>query len=315
MADIEAPGKAVQLLTISADQSGQRIDNFLLARLKGVPKSRVYRLLRKGEVRVNKGRIGPEYRLSADDVIRIPPLRLAQRTRHMPGSGLRESLASSILFEDDSCLVLNKPSGIAVHGGSGINLGVIEALRAMELGERRLELVHRLDRDTSGCLLVAKTRAALRGLQDQMRERLVGKRYLALVRGSWPRDVREINAPLQKNTLQSGERVVRADKDGKRALTRFRLLQHYAAASLVEAELETGRTHQIRVHCLLAGHPLAGDVKYGDEAFNKSLRGAAGLRRLFLHAGEVSFTSPTSDQVISVSAPLPEELQSVLERL
>lgn len=314
MADIESPGTAVQLLTISADQSGQRIDNFLLTRLKGVPKSRIYRLLRKGEVRVNKGRIGPDYRLSADDVIRIPPLRLAQRTRHVPGSGLRESLDGSILYEDDCCLVLNKPSGLAVHGGSGINLGVIEALRAMRSGERRLELVHRLDRDTSGCLLVAKTRAALRNLQDQMRERVVEKRYLALVRGAWSRDVREINAPLQKNTLQSGERVVRADKDGKRALTRFRLLQRYAKASLVEAELETGRTHQIRVHCLLAGHPLAGDVKYGDAVFNKSLR-SAGLRRLFLHAREISFTSPVNDQVISISAPLPDELQSVLEQL
>ncbi|MBV1932107.1 MAG: RluA family pseudouridine synthase, partial [Porticoccaceae bacterium] len=212
--------------------------------LKGVPRSRIYRLLRKGEVRVNKGRIKPEYRLQESDVVRVPPIRVAERTQSLPGRSLRELLADSVLFEDKTCLVINKPSGIAVHGGSGINLGVIEALRAMRPDEQRLELVHRLDRDTSGCLLVARNRASLRVLQDQMRERTIDKRYFALVRGQWPKDLHEVNAPLRKNTLSSGERVVRAHKEGKHALTRFKVIRQFKEATLIEAKLETGRTHQ-----------------------------------------------------------------------
>lgn len=304
----------VQLLEISEDQSGQRIDNFLLSLLKGVPRSRVYRLLRKGEVRVNKGRIRPEYRLAEHDVVRVPPVRVAEREHVAPGHSLRELLADSILYEDKSCLVLNKPSGIAVHGGSGIKLGVIEALRVMRPNERRLELVHRLDRDTSGCLLVARSRAALRAIQEQMREREIGKRYTALVRGHWAKELSEVNAPLRKHTLQSGERMVRADKDGKRALTRFKVSRQFSKATLIEAELETGRTHQIRVHCQLAGHPLAGDSKYGDEIFDKSLK-SLGLNRLFLHASELEFRLPLTDKAVKVVAPLPDDLGLVLERL
>lgn len=306
--------KEVQLLSISEDQSGQRIDNFLLALLKGVPRSRIYRLLRKGEVRVNKGRIKPEYRLQESDVVRVPPIRVAERTQSLPGRSLRELLADNMLFEDKTCLVINKPSGIAVHGGSGINLGIIEALRAMRPDEQRLELVHRLDRDTSGCLLVARNRASLRVLQDQMRERTIDKRYFALVRGQWSKDLYEVNAPLRKNTLSSGERVVRAHKEGKQALTRFKVIRQFKEATLIEAKLETGRTHQIRVHCQLVGHPLAGDLKYGDEGFDKSLKNL-GLNRLFLHASELQFNLPRTGELIKVTAPLPEDLKLVLEKL
>ncbi len=304
----------VRQLTINADQAGQRIDNYLLALLKGVPRSRIYRLLRKGEVRVNKGRIRPEYRLLEDDVVRVPPIRVAEREAVAPGRSLRKMLANNILFEDKTCLVLNKPAGIAVHGGSGINLGVIEALRAMRPEELRLELVHRLDRDTSGCLLVARNRASLRDLQAQMRERTIGKRYLALVKGQWPKDLREVNAPLRKHTLQSGERMVRADKAGKRALTRFKIVEYFDNATLIEATLDTGRTHQIRVHCQLAGHPLAGDPKYGDDVFNQILK-TQGLKRLFLHACELEFRLAAREEIVKAQAPLPDDLQYLLSQL
>ncbi len=306
--------KQAQLLSISEDQSGQRIDNFLMTLLKGVPRSRIYRLLRKGEVRVNKGRIKPEYRLQESDVVRVPPIRIAERTQNLPGRSLRELLVDNVIFEDKTCLVINKPSGIAVHGGSGINLGIIEALRAMHPDEQRLELVHRLDRDTSGCLLVARNRASLRALQDQMRERAVDKRYLALVKGRWPKNLHQVNAPLRKNTLSSGERVVRPDKEGKQALTRFKVIRQFKTATLVEAKLETGRTHQIRVHCQLVGYPLAGDLKYGDESYDKSLKNF-GLNRLFLHASELKFSLPRTGEVIKVEAPLPRDLKLVLEDL
>lgn len=304
----------VQLLQIDADQSGQRIDNFLLALLKGVPRSRIYRLLRKGEVRVNKGRIRPAYKLLENDVVRIPPVRLATRQQQLPGNSLRKLLAGSVLYEDQGCLVLNKPSGLAVHGGSGINLGVIEALRLIRPDDKRLELVHRLDRDTSGCLLLARNRVTLVALHEQLRSGTVDKRYLMLVKGRWPADLREINAPLLKQTLKSGERMVRADKAGKRALTRFNVVKHFTNATLLAAQLDTGRTHQIRVHCLLAGHPIAGDAKYGEEAFNKSLK-AKGLNRLFLHASELQFYSPSALAKTKVSAPLPNDLQRLLDTL
>jgi 23S rRNA pseudouridine955/2504/2580 synthase len=302
----------VQLLQIDADQSGQRIDNFLMTLLKGVPKSRIYRLLRKGEVRVNKGRIRPAYRLVEDDVVRVPPVHMATRQQPVPGRSLRELLTESILYEDRGCLVLNKPSGLAVHGGSGINLGVIEAIRQIRPGDKRLELVHRLDRDTSGCLLLARDRSALVALHEQLRLGVVKKKYLALVKGYWPGDLREVNAPLLKQTLTSGERMVRADKAGKHALTRFKVVKRYSDATLLAAELDTGRTHQIRVHCLLAGCPIAGDTKYGEEVFNKSLK-AVGLKRLFLHANELLFYSVPEATEIKVSAPLPIELQQVLD--
>ena len=305
---------AVQFLEIDADQAGQRIDNFLLARLKGVPKSRVYRILRKGEVRVNKSRVKPEYRLAAGDLVRVPPIRVAERDTPVgPGVGLQKLLLESILFEDEHLLVLNKPAGLAVHGGSGINLGVIEALRAIRPEAKFLELVHRLDRDTSGCLLIAKKRSALRLLQEQMRNQQTRKTYQALVKGKWDKGRTRVDAPLLKNTLKSGEWQVKVDAAGKPSVTHFSVLQHFQGATLLQATLETGRTHQIRLHTKLSGHPLAGDKKYGDEVFNNQLQ-QQGLKRMFLHASELSFDHPDGHR-LSIEATLPEELSVVLEHL
>ncbi|OUS15283.1 23S rRNA pseudouridine(955/2504/2580) synthase [Gammaproteobacteria bacterium 50_400_T64] len=314
VSETESAFDQVQYLEVSADQAGQRIDNFLLSRLKGVPKSRVYRLLRKGEVRVNKGRIRPEYRLIEDDIVRVPPIRVSKKETVAPGRSLRGILAKSILLETEEFLVINKPFGLAVHGGSGINLGVIESLRAMREPHDYLELAHRLDRDTSGCLLIAKSRRVLKHLQDQMRQRSMDKRYITLVSGRWAKERREVNAPLLKQTVASGERIVRANSEGKPSLTRFKLLKHYANASLLEVKLETGRTHQIRVHCQLVGHPLAGDPKYGNENFNQGIR-TIGLKRLFLHAAQLSFTSPATGERVKVEAPLPDELENLLKQL
>ena len=304
----------VRLQSVDENSVGQRLDNYLLRELKGVPKTRIYRALRKGEVRVNKGRIRPEYRLIEDDVVRVPPIRVSKQSPASPGRSLRGILAESILLETEEFLVINKPFGLAVHGGSGINLGVIESLRAMREPHAYLELAHRLDRDTSGCLLIAKSRRVLKHLQDQMRQRSMDKRYITLVLGRWAKERREVNAPLLKQTVASGERIVRANSEGKPSLTRFKLLKHYADASLLEVKLETGRTHQIRVHCQLVGHPLAGDPKYGNESFNQTLRGV-GLKRLFLHAAELAFTSPATGERVKVQAPLPDELQGMLNKL
>lgn len=305
----------VSFVDIDPDSAGQRIDNFLLSRLKGVPKSRIYRLLRKGEVRVNKGRIRPEYRLLAGDQIRLPPIRVSERDAPpLPGEGLRASLLSGIVYQNEHCLVLNKPSGLAVHGGSGVNLGVIEALRGLWPEQRHLELVHRLDRDTSGCLLIAKKRSALRTLQTQMREGSMTKRYQVLVVGAWPRDLRRVDAPLRKNTLSSGERIVRADREGKSAVTHFKVLKAYRDFTLLEATLETGRTHQIRVHCQLMGHPVAGDAKYGDRETGRSSK-ALGLKRLFLHAHQLGLRNPADGERLVCEAPLPGHLQTVVNQL
>lgn len=305
---------AVQFVTIDEDQSGQRIDNYLLARLKGVPKSRVYRLLRKGEVRVNKSRVKPEYRLEAGDLLRLPPVRVAEREpKAGPGQGLQKLLQESILFEDKYLIVINKPSGIAVHGGSGINLGLIEAMRLSHPNNSFLELVHRLDRDTSGCLLIAKKRSVLRLLQDQMRHKKTQKLYMALVQGRWSKGLKRVDAPLLKTTLKSGEWIVRVNTEGKPSVTHFTVKDYLHGASLLEAVLETGRTHQIRLHTKISGHPLAGDEKYGDEEFNRWSR-QQGLRRMFLHASNISFDHPEGNRM-SVSAPLPDDLSDVLGRL
>lgn len=304
----------VQWLEIDERRAGQRIDNFLLTQLKGVPKSRIYRILRKGEVRVNKGRIKPDYRLQPGDTVRVPPVRVAGRdAAPQPGQSLSSTLKKAVVFEDEQLMALNKPSGLAAHGGSGVNLGLIEALRQIYPNERFLELVHRLDRDTSGCIMVAKSRAALRHLQQQMQQGGIDKCYQALVAGYWQKGLREISAPLHKNQLQSGERVVRVSEQGKRAVTYFDVLQRLDGATLVRARLETGRTHQIRVHCRAAGHALAGDSKYGDPAFNRRMKGI-GLKRLFLHAEELSFTLPRGGKK-TVRAPLPGDLSRVVEKL
>jgi 23S rRNA pseudouridine955/2504/2580 synthase len=305
----------VQLLTIEAEHEGQRIDNFLKTQLKGVPKSLIYRILRKGEVRVNKKRIKPEYKLCTGDEVRVPPVRVAEKNE-LPSANLGsiQRLESQILFEDDAMIVLNKPSGMAVHGGSGLSFGVIEGLRALRPEARFLELVHRLDRDTSGVLLVAKKRSALRSLHEQLRVKTMRKQYLALVRGQWQTHVKVVNAPLRKNDLQSGERVVRVSSDGKPSETRFRIARQFAEATLVECSPITGRTHQIRVHTQHAGHPIACDDKYGEAAFDDKMR-SQGLKRLFLHAWKLSFIHPADGREMQVEAPLAPELDDFLNKL
>lgn len=306
----------VQMIEISADMAGQRIDNFLLGRLKGAPRSLIYRILRRGEVRVNKGRIKPTYRLQAGDTLRIPPLRLAEAPAPgRPAARILQQLDQAILYEDNRLLVLNKPSGLAVHGGSGLSYGVIEGLRALRPDAPYLELVHRLDRETSGCLLIAKKRSALRQLHELLRNRQIDKRYVALVKGAWQGGARSVTAALHKNVLRSGERMVRVDEDaGKAARSVFMPLARGVNASLVEVRLETGRTHQIRVHAASLGRPLAGDEKYGDSAFNRELR-QLGLKRLFLHARSVRFQLAEGELPIEVEAPLSEDLLQVLAKL
>ncbi len=310
----ENPG--VQLVAISAENAGQRIDNFLRTQLKGVPKSMIYRILRKGEVRVNKKRIKPEYKLEEGDEVRIPPVRVAEREEQAVSPKLEKvaALAEAIIFEDDHILVLNKPSGTAVHGGSGLSFGVIEGLRALRPEARFLELVHRLDRDTSGLLLVAKKRSALRSLHEQLREKGMQKDYLALVRGSWPSHLKSVQAPLLKNILQSGERVVRVSSEGTPSETRFKVEERFAFATLVKASPVTGRTHQIRVHTLHAGHPIAFDDRYGEREFDSQLA-PSGLRRLFLHAAALTFTHPGSGETLRLEAPLDNELKRCLQAL
>ena len=309
------PKTGVQFVSIDADQAGQRIDNFLLARLKGAPKSLIYRILRKGEVRVNKGRIKPPYKLQAGDEVRIPPIRLPEKPGHTPSLSSLDVIAKNILYEDKRVLVLNKPSGFAVHGGSGLSYGVIEALRALYPDAPYLELVHRLDRDTSGCLLIAKKRSMLRFLHEQLREHRLHKHYTTLVKGLWQGGKQTITAPLCKNTLRSGERVVRVDQSGKAAVSHFRPRATSELASLMEVDLETGRTHQIRVHAAYSGHPIAGDEKYGDADFNQTMRGY-GLRRLFLHAGKIAFRlTPEAEKMTVIEAPLEPSLQNTLKQL
>ena len=306
----------VQIVEIEPDFIGQRIDNFLLARLKGVPKSVIYRVLRKGEVRVNKKRIKPEYKLQQDDVVRIPPITVAAAAEPVSVKlSMVQNLEQHILFEDNDLIVLNKPSGMAVHGGSGLEFGVIEALRALRPQAKHLELVHRLDRDTSGCLLIAKKRSVLTNLHEQLRNKTVEKKYWALVSGDWDNKVRKVTEPLKKNTLQSGERVVRVDeKDGKPSETRFRILQRYQQGTLVEAFPVTGRTHQIRVHTACKGHPIACDDKYGDNAFTATMQ-QLGLNRLFLHAKTLSFMHPMTETTLRVEAPLDVALEQTLNKL
>ncbi|MDM3559570.1 23S rRNA pseudouridine(955/2504/2580) synthase RluC [Proteus vulgaris] len=306
----------VQFVTIDGDEAGQRIDNFLLARLKGVPKSMIYRIIRKGEVRVNKGRIKPEYKLNAGDSIRIPPVRVAEKEEIAVSPKLDKvsALANCILYEDDHLMLINKPSGTAVHGGSGLSFGVIEGLRALRPEARFLELVHRLDRDTSGVLLIAKKRSALRALHEQLRLKQMQKDYLALVRGQWQSHTKVVQAPLLKNILQSGERVVKVSNEGKPSETRFKVEERFGFATLVKASPVTGRTHQIRVHTLHAGHPIAFDDRYGDRDFDAQLVGTK-LNRLFLHASSLTFTHPSTGEQMRIEAPMDTSLRYCLQVL
>ena len=309
----------VRLIEVDQDNSGQRIDNFLLAQLKGVPRSMIYRLLRTGQVRVNKGRKKPHYKLTAGDIVRIPPVSTIEREPSQASYSDKEKLSGSILFEDKSLIILNKPAGMAVHGGSGISYGVIEAFRQLRPESRFLELVHRLDRETSGCLVLAKKRSALVQLHEMLRRehgKSMDKTYLALLRGVWQGKKKKINAPLEVNSRQSGERFVTVSANGKSASSIFVPVKNFpqANAALVSIKLLTGRTHQARVHAQSIDQPIAGDDRYGDRGFNRRMK-LDGLKRLFLHASRLRFKHPAGWLTIDIEAPLPEPLAELLENL
>ena len=294
---------AVRWLEVGEEEAGQRIDNFLLARLKGVPKSHVYRIVRSGEVRVNSGRIEPAYRVEAGDRIRVPPLRLAERPEKPPAPRME----LPILYEDDALLAIDKPAGLAVHGGSGIAHGVIESLRAARPAARFLELVHRLDRDTSGVLLIAKKRSALTALHEQLRERSIDKRYLAAVAGRFRNEKQRVRVALERREAGAAGRRVTVSEDGQPSETLLRRIAVGAEYTLLEAQLLTGRMHQIRVHLAHLKHPILGDDRYGNFELNRRLR-KEGLKRMFLHAARLSLTHPLTGQALEVAAPLPEDL-------
>lgn len=314
MSESEEPRPAVRHLLVAEDSAGQRLDNFLTRELKGVPRTRLYKALRKGEIRVNKGRVKADYRVAAGDSVRIPPLRVPAPSDPpvIPASRATQ-LSQRVVYEDRSLLVVDKPSGLAVHGGSGLSYGLIECLRQMRTDDRYLELVHRLDRDTSGLILIARRPAVLRELHRLLREDKVDKRYLALVPGKWPRSLKRVDAPLEKNVLQSGERMVRVAKEGKKSITDFSVVERFPGATLVEAKPVTGRTHQIRVHAQHAGFPLLGDVKYGSDR-GEALCRTLGLKRLFLHAWSLRFVLPDTG-TLSLQAALDPELEKTLVKL
>ena len=312
---VSAP--AAKWLVVDEESAGQRLDNFLMRHLKGVPKTHVYRIIRSGEVRINKGRCSADSRVEAGDEIRIPPVRVSDKVAEKAAhpAPAREF---PLLFEDDALLAIDKPAGVAVHGGSGVSFGVIEQLRQARPQAKLLELVHRLDRETSGILLVAKKRSALKHLQDQFRERETGKTYLALVQGAWPARLKVIDQPLHKYLLADGERRVKVtnkdDPDGMRSITLVKVAQRLQGCTLLEVTIKTGRTHQIRVHLASLGHPIAGDDKYGDFEQNKALQ-KLGLKRMFLHAWRLQFKHPQTGQLATLQAPLPPELQQFIDHV
>ena len=309
----------VKMVKVPEDRDGQRLDNFLLLQFKGAPRSLIYKLVRSGQVRINGKRAKPDSRLAGGDEVRLPPVKLNEPGEVRPTpQGLLDRLAASIVFEDKAILAVNKPSGLATHGGSGISHGLIEALRALRPGEP-LELVHRLDRDTSGVILVAKKRSALQELQQLMRggedDEGPGKKYLALLVGRLPNGTLTVDRPLEKSLLQGGERRVRVDPAGKPSVSHFKVIERLGGHSFCEVRIETGRTHQIRVHAAHLGHPVAGDDKYGDEEANKRLAQQVGLKRLFLHAASIEFALEKGAKPYLISAPLSDDLPAVLERL
>ncbi len=315
MNPIKSQKTTVSLVEISAAQLGQRLDNFLFKQLDDVPRTRIYRIIRKGEVRVNKKRCKPEYKLQIGDEVRIPPLRLEPETRgkSKPSQQLVARMEQSILFENDNILIINKPSGLAVHAGSGLDYGVIDAMRLLR-PENDIELVHRLDRDTSGCLLLSKRRPALLAMQTSLQNKSLAKNYRAVVKGWWPHDLTEIKLALKKTYLPNGERRVRVDSSGKEAFSRFKLVHGGKLFSLIQVELVTGRTHQIRVHCQAQGHEIAGDDKYGDAEFNRSMRKRA-IRRLMLHAASLELPVSRYTPKVVVNAPLPAEFEQLFGAL
>jgi 23S rRNA pseudouridine955/2504/2580 synthase len=293
---------------VGEESAGQRLDNYLIRQLKGVPKTHVYRIIRSGEVRVNKGRASADTRVEIGDVVRVPPVRVSAQA-DKPSAPARDF---PVLLEDEHLIAIDKPAGVAVHGGSGVSFGVIEQLRQARPTAKMLELVHRLDRETSGILLVAKKRSALTKLQDQFRDRETGKTYLALVAGAWPANKKVIDLPLHKYLQADGERrvkvVAKDDPDGMRAISLVKVARKLGAFTLVEVTIKTGRTHQIRVHLAASGHPIVGDDKYGDFELNKSLQ-KQGLKRMFLHAWRLQFNHPASGERVELVAPLPPELE------
>jgi len=316
---VKSAASSVQYVEAGEGDDGQRLDNFLMRILKGVPRTHVYRLLRKGEVRVNSKRARPDQRVAVGDRIRLPPIRrpepAAEGSVRPPSPSLRKLVTGAIVYEDDDLLVLNKPAGVAVHGGSGMAHGVIEVLRAARPDAKELDLVHRLDRETSGCLVVAKRRAALRDLHAQLREGLAEKRYLALVCGKWNLGQKRIELPLATGERRGGERHVAVRTHGQLAVSTFRPVRFFGnVASLLEVEIGTGKTHQIRVHAAYAGHPVAGDDKYGDRECNEALKNY-GLNRMFLHAASIGVNRPGTHEPLHVSAPLSADLHAVLEAL
>ena len=300
-----------RLVTVDEFSIGQRLDNYLLKQLKGVPKSHIYRIIRKGEVRVNKGRKKAEYKLQLEDIVRIPPIKTASEKVIKPSDNLIDVLNQSILYEDNGLMILNKHHGMAVHGGSNVSVGLIEALKTKY--KQPIELVHRLDRSTSGCLILAKKRSVLKALHEQLVQHQMEKRYIALVNNSWSKKRHTIDAPIYQNSRYS---VI--DAKGKQAVSHFHPLKNFQkddfSASLVEVVIETGRTHQIRVHAKYADHPIAQDDKYGDQLFDKLMK-EKGLNRLFLHAKSITFTNPTTNEIQKVVAPLPIELEDFLNKL
>ncbi len=313
------PVPSVKTLTVDEDSAGQRLDNFLMRHLKGVPKTHVYRIIRSGEVRVNKGRASAEQRVEAGDVVRLPPVRVSAQVQ-AKADAPAPAREFPVLMEDECMMAIDKPAGVAVHGGSGVSFGVIEQLRRARPALANLELVHRLDRETSGVLLVAKKRSALKNLQDQFRDRETGKTYLALVLGLWPSNKKVIDTPLMKYTIPNGvgegERRVKVvgkdDPNGMRSITLVRVARTVGPYTLLEVTIKTGRTHQIRVHLASQGHPIAGDDKYGDFEHNKLLQ-KMGLKRMFLHAWQLKFQHPQSHRPVSLQAPLPPELKNFVD--
>jgi 23S rRNA pseudouridine955/2504/2580 synthase len=307
------PTKVVQI-EITEENHEQRLDNFLITLLKGVPKTRIYRIVRKGEVRVNKGRVEVNHRLKTGDIVRIPPVRIAERSEEVfVPTNLKDALQHSILFEDDGFLIVNKPAGFAVHGGSGVSSGIIEGLRLLRPEAKFLELVHRLDKDTSGCLVIAKKRSALRAFHAIFRDNQVKKTYLALLSGQWKKKKLVVNAPLLKNIAKGGERMVMVSSAGKEAETVFTRLTAFAESTLVEAAPKTGRTHQIRVHALHLGHPIVGDERYGRDDVNSMFR-QKGYKRMFLHAQTLAFSHPLTGEPMKITAPLPQQLELLLAK-
>ncbi len=313
------PAPSVKTLTVDEDSAGQRLDNFLMRHLKGVPKTHVYRIIRSGEVRVNKGRDSAEQRVEAGDLVRLPPVRVSAQVQ-AKADAPAPAREFPVLMEDEALMAIDKPAGVAVHGGSGVSFGVIEQLRRARPALANLELVHRLDRETSGVLLVAKKRSALKNLQDQFRDRETGKTYLALVLGLWPSNKKVIDSPLMKYTIPNGvgegERRVKVvgkdDPNGMRSITLVRVARTVGPYTLLEVTIKTGRTHQIRVHLASQGHPIAGDDKYGDFEHNKLLQ-KMGLKRMFLHAWQLKFQHPQSHRPVSLQAPLPPELKNFVD--